>query len=159
MTYHWSWGLYISLQFLYCLDYFPDWNRATDYNNKPTWIKIGEKIVIEKKIRKVTWSSKILKTSSLKIGLVIFLQQSSKIYCERRRDDSLMLATIHDDTRNVLNVQHIIPNSKRWDYSDIPGGGKIYIKGPSHMAEGGHHIRKASNRHPWPPPTIQIEDS
>ena len=54
-------------------------------------------------------------------------------YCERRRDDSLMLATIHDNTRNVLNVQHIIPNSKRWDYSDIPGGGKIYIKGPSHM--------------------------
>ena len=32
-----------------------------------------------------------------------------------------MLATIRDDTWNVLNVQHITPNSKRWDYSDIPG--------------------------------------
>ena len=34
-----------------------------------------------------------------------------------------MLATIRDDTSNVLNMQHITPNSKRWDYSDIPGGG------------------------------------
>ena len=30
-----------------------------------------------------------------------------------------MLATIHDDTWNMLNMQHITPNSKRWDYSDI----------------------------------------
>ena len=30
-----------------------------------------------------------------------------------------MLATIHDDTWNILNMQHITPNSKRWDYSDI----------------------------------------
>ena len=29
-----------------------------------------------------------------------------------------MLATIRDDTLNMLNMQHIIPNSKRWDYSD-----------------------------------------
>ena len=34
----------------------------------------------------------------------------------------MMLATIHDDTWNVHNMQHIIPNLKRWDYSDIPGG-------------------------------------
>ena len=34
-----------------------------------------------------------------------------------------MLATICDDTRNVLNMQHITPNPKRQDYSDIPGGG------------------------------------
>ena len=34
-----------------------------------------------------------------------------------------MLATIHDDTWNVLNMPHVIPNSKWWDYSDIPGGG------------------------------------
>ena len=31
-----------------------------------------------------------------------------------------MLAWISDDTWNVHNMQHIIPNSKRWDYSDIP---------------------------------------
>ena len=36
-----------------------------------------------------------------------------------------MLATIREDTWNVLNMQHIIPNSKRLDYSDIPGGGHI----------------------------------
>ena len=33
-----------------------------------------------------------------------------------------MLATIRDDTWNVLNMQHIIPNSKRWDYPNIPSG-------------------------------------
>ena len=31
-----------------------------------------------------------------------------------------MLATIRDDTRNVLYMQHITPNFKRWDYSYIP---------------------------------------
>ena len=59
-----------------------------------------------------------------------------------------MLATIRDDTRNVLNMQHITPNSKRWDYSDIPGGGHKKIKGPTHMVEGGHHLRKAPTPHP-----------
>ena len=28
-----------------------------------------------------------------------------------------------DDMSNMLNMQHIIPNLKRWDYSGIPGGG------------------------------------
>ena len=40
-----------------------------------------------------------------------------------------MLATIPDDTWNVLNMQHIIPNSKRWYYSDIPVCGHKVIKG------------------------------
>ena len=43
-----------------------------------------------------------------------------------------MLATIHDDTWNVLNMQHITPNSKRWDYSDTPGGRHKKIKGAAH---------------------------
>ena len=46
-------------------------------------------------------------------------------------------------TKSLLNMQHIIPNLKRWDYSDIPGGGHKKIKGPTHMADGGHHLRKA----------------
>ena len=33
-----------------------------------------------------------------------------------------MLVTIRDDTWYVLNM-HITPYSKRWDYSDISGGG------------------------------------
>ena len=55
-----------------------------------------------------------------------------------------MLATICDDTWNMLNMQHITPNSKRWDYSDIPSGGTEKIKGLDHMAEGEgvHHLRK-----------------
>ena len=59
-----------------------------------------------------------------------------------------MLATVRDDTWNMLNMQHITPNSKRWDYSDIPGGGHKNIKGSAYIAEGGHHLRKAPNPHP-----------
>ena len=54
-----------------------------------------------------------------------------------------MLATICDDPCNVLNMQPITPNLERWDYSDIPSGGHKKIKGPAHMVEGGHHLRKA----------------
>ena len=42
-----------------------------------------------------------------------------------------MLATVPYDTWNVFNMQNITPYSKRWDYSDIPGGGKW----PAQMAE------------------------
>ena len=59
-----------------------------------------------------------------------------------------MLATIRDDTWNELNIQHKTPNSKRQDYSDIPGGGHKKIKWPAHMVEGCHHIRKVANPHP-----------
>ena len=58
------------------------------------------------------------------------------------------LAPISDDTWNVLNMQHITTNQKRWDYSDIPAGGHKKIKGPAHMVKGGHHLRKAPNPHP-----------
>ena len=58
-----------------------------------------------------------------------------------------MLATICDDTWNVLNMQPITPNSKRWDYSDTPGGSHKN-KGPAHMVEGGHYLRKVPNSHP-----------
>ena len=50
-------------------------------------------------------------------------QQVLKNYWEKRRDDSLMLVTIHDEMRNVLNMQKITQNSKRWDYLHVPGGG------------------------------------
>ena len=58
-------------------------------------------------------------------------------------DASLTLATIRDDTRNVLNMQHITSNSKSWKYSDIPSGGHKGIKGLTHKVKGGHHLRKA----------------
>ena len=53
-----------------------------------------------------------------------------------------MMATICDDTWNVLNMQHITPHSKRRDYSDIIGGGHKKIKGPTHMTKDGHHLKK-----------------
>ena len=43
-----------------------------------------------------------------------------KGYWEERRSDWLMLVTVCDDTWNVFNMQHTIPNSKKWNYSDIP---------------------------------------
>ena len=55
-----------------------------------------------------------------------------------------MLVTIRDDTWYVLNM-HITPYSKRWDHSDISSGGHKKIKGPVHMVEGGHHLRKPPN--------------
>ena len=60
-----------------------------------------------------------------------------------------MLATICDDTWNVLNMQHITPNSKIEYYSDILVVTLKKIKGPTHMVEGGHHLRN-----PHPPPNI-----
>ena len=46
-----------------------------------------------------------------------------------------MLAVISDGTWNVLHMQHLTTNSKRWDYSDVPGGGHKQIKGPAYMCE------------------------
>ena len=43
----------------------------------------------------------------------VFLQQGLQSYWEKRRDDTLMLTTIHDDTWNMLNMQHITLNFKR----------------------------------------------
>ena len=35
-----------------------------------------------------------------------------------------------DDTWNMLNMQYLTPYLKRWDYSDIPGGGTKRLKDP-----------------------------
>ena len=55
-----------------------------------------------------------------------------------RIEDNLL--TIRDDTRNMLNMQHITPNSGSWGYSDIPLVAIGKIKGPVHMVEGGHPL-------------------
>ena len=49
------------------------------------------------------------------------------------------------DTWKVLNMQHITPNSKSWDYSDMPGGGVWKIKGPTYLVDGSH---QDPNPHP-----------
>ena len=100
---------------------------------------------------KVTWNSKILKNKSKdrdsNFLVMFFSSKAWRAIEKKRRDGSLKLATIRDDTWNVLNLQHITPNSKRWDYSDIPSGSHGQIQGPAHMVEGSHHPR---NR----PPTL-----
>ena len=64
-----------------------------------------------------------------------------------------MLTTIRGDQRNVLNMQHITPNSNSRDYSDIPSGGHKKIEGPAHMDVVDHHLRKAST------PTHQFREA
>ena len=83
---------------------------------------------IAQNISKTIWKSKILKNkfkdrdSNCLVMFSSFLQQGLKSYWERRRDDLHMLATIHDDTWSMPNMQYITPNLKWWDYSYIPGG-------------------------------------
>ena len=143
LTCHWRWQLYITTWFTSSLDR----NRVTYYNNNPTRRKQGQKIAIEKNTNKLIWNIKFFKNKSKdmdSIFLVMFSSSNLKSYWEKGRDGSLMLATIRDDTWTVLNMQHINQNSKRWDYSDIPGGSHKKIKEHAHMAESGHCFRKAS---------------
>ena len=73
-----------------------------------------------------------------------------------------MLARIRDITWNVLNMQHITPNSKRWDYSDIPGGGHKKIKDPPTWPKVGTFGHVGGSfifiKRPQPPPTPYIRD-
>ena len=46
-----------------------------------------------------------------------------------------MLAKIHHNKWNVHNMQHLTPNSKRWDYPDVPRGGHKKTEGSAHMVE------------------------
>ena len=62
-----------------------------------------------------------------------------------------MLATICDDAWNVLNIQHITPHSKRWDYSDTSGGGHKKIKGPPTWLKVATTLEK--------PPTVTHESN
>ena len=101
--------------------------------------------MIEKYKMKATLKSKILKNMSNdrdSIFLVLFFACRAWRAIGTGKEDSPVLATIRDDTwKIVLNMQTIIPNSKRWDYSDIPSGGTEKIKGPAYMVEGDHHLR------------------
>ena len=54
-----------------------------------------------------------------------------------------MLATIRDDEC----AQHAAHNP-RFEKMGLFRRGHKKIKGPAHMVEGGHHLRKAPNPHP-----------
>ena len=60
-----------------------------------------------------------------------------------------MLATIRDDIWNLLNMQHITQNSKRWDNSDIHGGGHKRLKDPPTWLKVATTLKK-----PQPPPAF-----
>ena len=70
-----------------------------------------ETIAIENDIRNSFWKSKNLKNKSkdrVDNFLVMFSSRKTDRAIERW-DDSLILATIRNDTRNTLNIQHNIP--------------------------------------------------
>ena len=56
-----------------------------------------------------------------------------------------MLATIRDGTWNVPNMQPEIRKDGIIQTSPVV---TIKIKGPTHMVESGHHLRKAPKPHP-----------
>ena len=62
-------------------------------------------------------------------------QQDLTIYWEEIRDRSLIFATIRDDTWNVLNMQHINQNSKRWNYSGFQVVEREKMKGPIRLVD------------------------
>ena len=99
----------------------------------------------EKSLKKMKIKSKDRDSNVL---VVFSSSKALRAIQKTRRVDSLMLATIRDDTWNVLHMQHITPNLNRWDYSNIPGDGHKKIKGPNHMVEGGHLPRNVPNPHP-----------
>ena len=76
---------------------------------------------IAQNIKKATQRSKILKNKPK--DSVMFSSSKPKELLSEQRNDPLALATIRDDTWNVLNMQRINPNSKRWNYYDISGSG------------------------------------
>ena len=69
---------------------------GTYCNKNPARGKEGEMITIAQNISKATWKSNIWKTNP-------------QNYLTKRSNDSRMLATMRDDTWNVLNIQHINP--------------------------------------------------
>ena len=64
-----------------------------------------------------------------------------------------MLARILDIRWNVLNMQHMTPNSKRKDYSDIPSGGHKKTKDPPTWLKVATTLEKTP-----PPPTPYTRD-
>ena len=85
----------------------------------------------------------IFKKKDTKIGSQNFGNQI--LFCTRL----LMLATIRDDTWNVLNMQHITPNSKKNGVIQTSMVVALQnIKGPTQMVEIGHHLWKKSQTPP-----------
>ena len=60
------------------------------------------------------------KIQGLAINFLAVFSSSKSQRAIERGDDSLMLATIRDDTWNVPNMQHIISNSKKMEWFKYP---------------------------------------
>ena len=122
--------------------------RVTYCNNNPTRRKKGEKIMIEKNIRRATWTSKIFESKDTDIIFWWYFPPARPK--ELLREEKGWLTYIgHNSWWHMKCAQHAAnnPNAKRCDYPDSPGSGHE-ITGPTHMVEGGHHLKKAPNPHP-----------
>ena len=60
----------------------------------------------------------------------------------------MVLATICNNKWNLLNMQHITPNLKRWDYSDILNGGHEKNKGTAHILKLATTLEKKPTHFP-----------
>ena len=77
-------------------------------------------------VKGATGRAKFWRTSP-KVGIVMFSPARPKELLGEEKG-WLMLAIVRDDTWNVLNMQYITPNSKRWDCSDILVGRQKGLK-------------------------------
>ena len=60
---------------------------------------------------------------------------------EKRTEDSLMLATIRDDTRNMVKMQHVAPKYKKMGSFRHPLVRALEkTKGPTYIVEGGRRL-------------------
>ena len=64
-----------------------------------------------------------------------------------RKEERWLTDVGHNSWRHMKSAQHAAhtPNSKSWDYSDMPGGGIWKIKGPTYPVDGSH---QDPNPHP-----------
>ena len=116
--------------------------------------KSKEKRQYKKNIRKVTWNCKILKNKSKDSNsnfLVMFSSSKASRALELLRKETGWPTDVgHNLWWHMKCAQHTAhnPEFEKMGYSDTPSGGHKKIKGPTHMAEGGHHLRKATNPYP-----------
>ena len=123
-------------------------NQCWKHNSRVEWNK------------KVKWYKICHRKKLPSYGVLFSLQQDS---CGR--DNYPLpsdLATIGDNTWNVPNMQHIIPNSKRWDYSDIPSGAINRLKDPPTRLKVATTLENPPNPHPQQqrkhPPIHSLKD-
>ena len=110
--------------------------------------------------RNEIWDALVLRTSGRAFALVrtrvLLVRKKVQILVYNsparpkailRKEERWLTDVGHNSWRHMKSAQHAAhnPNSKSWDYSDMPGGGVWKIKGPTYLVDGSH---QDPNPHP-----------